>query len=65
MSSPGREPGGAKALTPGVMCGRRRFRFVIFLCSREAVDVDDAGGLLVRTERGTEVVRFGEVEHLE
>ncbi len=31
----------------------------------EAVEVDEAGGLLVRTERGTEVVRFGDVQHLE
>jgi BirA family biotin operon repressor/biotin-[acetyl-CoA-carboxylase] ligase len=31
----------------------------------EAVDVDESGGLLVRTESGLEVVRFGEVEHLE
>lgn len=31
----------------------------------EAVDVDEAGGLVVRTGDGLEVVRFGEVEHLE
>ena len=31
----------------------------------EAVDVDAAGGLVVRTAGGLEVVRFGEVEHLE
>jgi len=31
----------------------------------EAVDVDEAGGLVVRTAVGLEVVRFGEVEHLE
>ena len=31
----------------------------------EAVDLDDRGGLLVRTTAGDEVVRFGEVEHLE
>lgn len=30
----------------------------------EAVDVDVRGGLVVRTERGDDVVRFGEVEHL-
>lgn len=30
----------------------------------EAVDVDDAGGLVVRTDAGRRVVRFGEVEHL-
>jgi BirA family biotin operon repressor/biotin-[acetyl-CoA-carboxylase] ligase len=30
----------------------------------EAVEVDDAGGLVVRTGNGLEVVRFGEVEHL-
>lgn len=30
----------------------------------EAVDVDDAGGLVVLTDSGTKVVRFGEVEHL-
>jgi BirA family biotin operon repressor/biotin-[acetyl-CoA-carboxylase] ligase len=30
----------------------------------EAVDVDEAGGLVVRTGGGLEVVRFGEVEHL-
>ena len=31
----------------------------------EAVDVDEAGGLVVRTADGLELVRFGEVEHLE
>jgi len=31
----------------------------------EAVDVDELGGLVVRTPSGDEVVRFGEVEHLE
>lgn len=31
----------------------------------EAVDVDERGGLVVRTPSGDEVVRFGEVEHLE
>ena len=31
----------------------------------EAVDLDDRGGLVVRTTAGDEVVRFGEVEHLE
>jgi BirA family biotin operon repressor/biotin-[acetyl-CoA-carboxylase] ligase len=31
----------------------------------EAVDVDERGGLIVRTPSGDEVVRFGEVEHLE
>lgn len=30
----------------------------------EAVDVDDAGGLVVRTDAGRRTVRFGEVEHL-
>ena len=30
----------------------------------EAVDVDETGGLVVRTGDGLEVVRFGEVEHL-
>jgi BirA family biotin operon repressor/biotin-[acetyl-CoA-carboxylase] ligase len=30
----------------------------------DAVDVDELGGLVVRTEDGLEVVRFGEVEHL-
>jgi hypothetical protein len=29
------------------------------------VDLDDRGGLVVRTTAGDEVVRFGEVEHLE
>ena len=31
----------------------------------EAVDVDELGGLVVRTSSGEEVVRFGAVEHLE
>jgi len=31
----------------------------------EAVDVDEWGGLVVRTDVGDEVVRFGEVHHLE
>ncbi len=31
----------------------------------EAVDVDDRGGLVVRTPTGLEVVRFGEIEHLD
>ncbi len=31
----------------------------------EAIDVDETGGLVVRTADGLEVVRFGEVEHLE
>jgi len=31
----------------------------------EAVDVDELGGLVVRTASGDAVVRFGEVEHLE
>jgi BirA family biotin operon repressor/biotin-[acetyl-CoA-carboxylase] ligase len=31
----------------------------------EAVDVDGTGGLVVRTEEGLAVVRFGAVEHLE
>jgi BirA family biotin operon repressor/biotin-[acetyl-CoA-carboxylase] ligase len=31
----------------------------------DAVDVDRLGGLIVRTPSGNEVVRFGEVEHLE
>lgn len=31
----------------------------------EAVDVDEAGGLVLRTGGGREVVRFGEIEHLE
>jgi BirA family biotin operon repressor/biotin-[acetyl-CoA-carboxylase] ligase len=30
-----------------------------------AVDVDEAGGLVVRTHAGLEVVRFGDVEHLQ
>jgi len=30
----------------------------------EAIDVDDAGGLVVRTADGERVVRFGDVEHL-
>jgi BirA family biotin operon repressor/biotin-[acetyl-CoA-carboxylase] ligase len=30
-----------------------------------ATDVDEAGGLVVRADGGTETVRFGEVEHLE
>jgi BirA family biotin operon repressor/biotin-[acetyl-CoA-carboxylase] ligase len=30
----------------------------------EAVDVDDASGLVVRTDDGLEVVRFGDVEHV-
>ena len=31
----------------------------------EAVDLDERGGLVVRTPAGDEVVRFGAVEHLE
>jgi BirA family biotin operon repressor/biotin-[acetyl-CoA-carboxylase] ligase len=31
----------------------------------EAVDLDERGGLVVRTPTGEQVVRFGEVEHLE
>ncbi|HEU5225500.1 MAG TPA: hypothetical protein VFV29_06840, partial [Actinomycetota bacterium] len=31
----------------------------------EAVDLDERGGLVVRTTAGEEIVRFGEVEHLE
>jgi BirA family biotin operon repressor/biotin-[acetyl-CoA-carboxylase] ligase len=31
----------------------------------EAVDVDERGALVVRTSSGLEVVRFGEVEHLD
>jgi BirA family biotin operon repressor/biotin-[acetyl-CoA-carboxylase] ligase len=31
----------------------------------EAVDVEERGGLVVRTPAGDEIVRFGEVEHLE
>jgi BirA family biotin operon repressor/biotin-[acetyl-CoA-carboxylase] ligase len=31
----------------------------------EAVDLDEGGGLIVRTAAGPEVVRFGAVEHLE
>ena len=31
----------------------------------EAVDLDERGGLVVRTPTGDEVVRFGAVEHLE
>lgn len=31
----------------------------------EAVDVDEAGGLVIRTAAGLEVVRFGEVTHVE
>ncbi|MEW6059310.1 MAG: biotin--[acetyl-CoA-carboxylase] ligase [Actinomycetota bacterium] len=30
----------------------------------EAVDLDEAGGLVVRTTAGLETVRFGEIEHL-
>jgi BirA family biotin operon repressor/biotin-[acetyl-CoA-carboxylase] ligase len=30
-----------------------------------AVDVDETGGLVLRTETGLETVRFGEIEHLE
>ncbi len=30
----------------------------------DAVDLDDAGGLVVRTDEGLHVVRFGDVEHL-
>jgi BirA family biotin operon repressor/biotin-[acetyl-CoA-carboxylase] ligase len=30
----------------------------------EAVDLDDSGGLVVRTADGLEVVRFGDVEQL-
>jgi biotin-(acetyl-CoA carboxylase) ligase len=30
----------------------------------EAEDVDERGGLLVRTGTGTRVVRFGTVDHL-
>jgi len=30
----------------------------------EAIDVDETGALVVRTSRGLEVIRFGEVEHL-
>jgi BirA family biotin operon repressor/biotin-[acetyl-CoA-carboxylase] ligase len=35
------------------------------LVEGEALDVDDRGGLVVRTDAGLEVVRFGEVEHLD
>jgi BirA family transcriptional regulator, biotin operon repressor / biotin---[acetyl-CoA-carboxylase] ligase len=35
------------------------------LVEGDAVDVDDAGALVVRTSRGLEHVRSGEVEHLE
>lgn len=31
----------------------------------EAVDIDERGGLVVRTVAGDEIVRFGEVEHLQ
>lgn len=31
----------------------------------EAIDLDDSGGLVIRTPSGPEVVRFGEAEHLE
>jgi BirA family biotin operon repressor/biotin-[acetyl-CoA-carboxylase] ligase len=31
----------------------------------EAMDLDERGGLVVRTPTGEQVVRFGEVEHLE
>ena len=31
----------------------------------EAVDLDERGGLVVRTPRGDEIVRFGQVEHLQ
>jgi len=29
-----------------------------------AVDLDETGRLVVRSDKGSEVVRFGEVEHL-
>jgi biotin-(acetyl-CoA carboxylase) ligase len=32
--------------------------------SGEAVDVDETGALIVRTDDGLKVVGFGEVEHL-
>lgn len=35
------------------------------LIEGRAVDVDELGGLLVSTDAGLEVVRFGEIEHLE
>jgi BirA family biotin operon repressor/biotin-[acetyl-CoA-carboxylase] ligase len=35
------------------------------LVEGEAVDLDDGGGLVVRTDDGVRVVRFGEAEHLE
>jgi BirA family biotin operon repressor/biotin-[acetyl-CoA-carboxylase] ligase len=35
------------------------------LVEGEAVDVDETGGLLVRTEDRLEAIRFGAVEHLE
>lgn len=35
------------------------------LVEGEAMDVDERGGLVVRTDGGLEVVRFGEVEHLD
>jgi BirA family biotin operon repressor/biotin-[acetyl-CoA-carboxylase] ligase len=31
----------------------------------EAIDIDEHGGLIVRTGDGLGLVRFGEVEHLE
>ena len=35
------------------------------LIEGDAIDVDERGGLVVRTRAGDDVVRFGEVEHLE
>jgi BirA family biotin operon repressor/biotin-[acetyl-CoA-carboxylase] ligase len=35
------------------------------LVEGEATDLDDDGGLVVRTAAGVELVRFGAVEHLE
>jgi BirA family biotin operon repressor/biotin-[acetyl-CoA-carboxylase] ligase len=35
------------------------------LVEGEAVDVDETGGLVVRTDEGLEAIRFGAVEHLE
>ncbi len=34
------------------------------LVEGEAADIDESGGLVVRTSGGLEVVRFGEIEHL-
>jgi BirA family transcriptional regulator, biotin operon repressor / biotin---[acetyl-CoA-carboxylase] ligase len=44
---------------------RVRVTTAVGVIEGEAVDLDERGGLVVRTSSGDEVVRFGAVEHLE